>query len=172
MPHKNRVWLIVLPYLKTGETVSALNRSLRRVKQIWGPLLFLRGLRGRGPDARGLSQVTINVSPSYYQVTPSYYQRVSMLISACFYFWCQTESGIFSVPVSYVCVHCQISVSVFGSLWAQSEKRENARAYVYRRTRDLLCLKSWGKECPLLALWNTQAFPFGVPIHCRGFSQL
>ncbi len=47
-------WLIVLPHLKTGDMVSTLNRSLRRVKRIWGPLSFLRGLRGRGLDARSL----------------------------------------------------------------------------------------------------------------------
>ncbi len=34
MPHKNRAWLIVLPHLKTGDTVSTLNRSLRRLKWI------------------------------------------------------------------------------------------------------------------------------------------
>ncbi len=49
-----RAWLFVLPQLNNGDTWSALNRSLRSVKLIWGPLLFLRRLQERRPDARGL----------------------------------------------------------------------------------------------------------------------
>lgn len=65
-----------------------------------------------------------------------------MLISACIYFWCQTESGTFSVPVSYVCVHCQISASALGSLWVQSEKRGNARAYMCTEEQGISCVRS------------------------------
>ncbi len=53
--HLCRAWLIVLPHLNNGDTRNVLNRSLRSVKRIWGPLLlFLRKLRGRSSDARGL----------------------------------------------------------------------------------------------------------------------
>lgn len=65
-----------------------------------------------------------------------------MLISAWFYFWCQTESGTFSVPVSYVCVHCQISASALGSLWVQSEKRGNARVYMCTEEQGISCVRS------------------------------
>ncbi len=34
VPHRDRVWLIVLPHLKNGDTGSALNCSLRSVKRI------------------------------------------------------------------------------------------------------------------------------------------
>ncbi len=47
VPHRNREWPIMLPHLKYGDTGSAINRSLRRVKWILGPMLFLRG---RDPD--------------------------------------------------------------------------------------------------------------------------
>ncbi len=58
--HLSRAWLFVLPHLNNGDTGSALNRSLRSVKWVWGPLiLFLRKLRGRSPDARGLSPKTL-----------------------------------------------------------------------------------------------------------------
>ncbi len=32
--HKNRAWLIVVPHIKTGDKISTLNRSLRKVKRI------------------------------------------------------------------------------------------------------------------------------------------
>ncbi len=50
VPHKNRARLIVLPHIKTGDTVSTLNHSLQSVKWIWGWLLILRRLQERGPD--------------------------------------------------------------------------------------------------------------------------
>ncbi len=34
VPHKSRAWLLVLPHIKTGDTVNKLNRSLQRVKRI------------------------------------------------------------------------------------------------------------------------------------------
>ncbi len=40
--HLSRVWLFVLPHLNNGDTGSTLNRSLRSVKRVWGPLLLLR----------------------------------------------------------------------------------------------------------------------------------
>ncbi len=49
----DRVWLIVLPHLSM-RTREALNRSLQNVELIWEPLLFLRRLRERKPDAQGL----------------------------------------------------------------------------------------------------------------------
>ncbi len=67
MPHKNRVRLIVLPHLKTGDMVSALNCSLQSLKRIWGPLLTLRRLRERGPDAQGLRPLrTSPLHTSFY----------------------------------------------------------------------------------------------------------
>lgn len=55
----------------------------------------------------------------------------SMLISACLYLWCQTESGTaFLFPFySDQCERTEI-------VWAQSEKRENARAY-----KSILCVQ-------------------------------
>ncbi len=44
VPHKRRALLIVLPHIKTGDMVNALNRNLQRVKRIWGPVLILRRL--------------------------------------------------------------------------------------------------------------------------------
>ncbi len=35
--HLSRAWLFVLPHLNNGDTGSALHRSLRSVKQVWGP---------------------------------------------------------------------------------------------------------------------------------------
>ncbi len=53
--HLSRVWLFVLPHLNDGDTGVALNRRLRSVKRVWGPLLLLLWkLRVRSPDAWGL----------------------------------------------------------------------------------------------------------------------
>ncbi len=72
VPHKNRVWLIVLPHRKAGDTVNTLNRSLQRAERIWGPLLTLRRLWERGPDARGLRPVR-TLPPRSRAVNTSFY---------------------------------------------------------------------------------------------------
>ncbi len=67
----------VLPHLKTGYTISALNRSLQRVKWIWGPLLTLRKLRERGTEARGLRP--FRTSPLEVEwLTPNFTVPVSL----------------------------------------------------------------------------------------------
>ncbi len=73
--HLCRAWLIVLPHLNNGDTGNVLNRSLRSVKRIWGPLLlFLRKLRGRSSDARGLRPMrTPTPPPRIGAVNTSFY---------------------------------------------------------------------------------------------------
>ncbi len=57
------------PPPKYGDTGSVLNRSLRSVKWIWGPLLFLRGLRERKPNARGIRPMFSNeMAPQQFLV--------------------------------------------------------------------------------------------------------
>ncbi len=89
LPHKSRVWLFVLPHIKTGDTVNTLNRSLQRVERIWGPLLTLRRLRGKGPDARGLRQVRTSLLEAE-RLTPHFTVPVSLR--------CPQETNLSTLP--------------------------------------------------------------------------
>ncbi len=59
------------PPPKNGNTESAYNLILRSVKRIWGPLLFLRRLWERRPDARGLRPM--RTSPQSGAANTSFY---------------------------------------------------------------------------------------------------
>ncbi len=75
---RDREWLIVLPHLNNGDMGSTVNLSLRSIKRIWGPLLFLRKLRGRSPDARGLRQMRTPPPPQVERSTPNFTVSVSL----------------------------------------------------------------------------------------------
>lgn len=51
---------------------------------------------------------------------------------------CQTESAVFLFPVSYMSDQCERT----GIVRAQSEKRENARAYMRPEEQGISCVRS------------------------------
>lgn len=74
----------------------------------------------------------------------------SMLISACFYLWCQTESGTaFLFPVSYtVCVHCQISVSAPRSSERRVKKEKLLEHICVQRNKGSLVFRALREGMP------------------------
>ncbi len=94
--HLSRAWLFVLPHLNNRDTGSALNRSLRSVKRVWGPLLLiLWKLRGRSPDAWGLRSMRQSMSG----------QRLFLRCPSPF----GVLSGTFCQPFHLVCFRAQRS---------------------------------------------------------------